>query len=348
MNFAFTADQLLFRDTVRDFLTAECSPADVRTLAAGEGRSSTRWGKLAELGLTGLTVPEAQGGLGLGLVDLVLIAEEAGRAALPEPLIDQIGIVVPLLARFADKPEVAAILEGITAGTTKVAIGHPADPYVADAADADWLILGQGDAVHLVSADKVGLTPETSVDPLRRIAAVRWTPDNTTLLSDVPGLWGSVLDHGALCASAQALGLAQTMVDLAADYARTRSQFGKPIGSFQAVKHHLASVQVAIEFAKAPVYKAAFSLAQGLPRAARDIAQGRIAAIDAAASAARTAIQVFGAMGYTYEVDLHFFMKRAWALAGVWGDRHFHVARLQHLVLSDDAPIGADATFGPK
>ncbi|RJF88268.1 acyl-CoA dehydrogenase [Oleomonas cavernae] len=345
MNFAFTADQLLFRDTVRDFLAAECTPADVRTLAAGEGRSAARWGKLAELGLTGLTVPEAQGGLGLTLVDLVLIAEEAGRAALPEPLIDQIGIVVPLLARFTHRPEVAAVLEGIAAGTVTVAVGHPADPYVADAADADWLLLGRDDALHLVPRGKVTLTQEVSVDPLRHIAAVAWAPDNTTLLGE--GL-DDLLDHGALCASAQALGLAQAMVELAADYARTRSQFGKPIGSFQAVKHHLASVQVAIEFAKAPVYKAAFSLAQGLPRAARDIAHGRIAAIDAAAAAARTAIQVFGAMGYTYEVDLHFFMKRAWALAGVWGDRHFHVSRLQHLVLSDDAPTGADATFGPK
>ncbi|MFA5121047.1 acyl-CoA dehydrogenase family protein [Zavarzinia sp.] len=341
MNFAFTEDQLLFRDTVREFLAGECSPSHVRAAAAGEGRSAERYAKLVEMGLTGLTVPEAQGGLGLSLVDYVLIAEEAGRAALPEPLVDQIGIVVPLLIPYAGRAEIAAVLEGIAAGTTKVAIGHPCDPFVADAAGADLLLLGDGESLHLVPAAAVRLTVETSVDPLRRIAAVAWTPGNETLITTESGLWERALDLGSVAAAAQALGLAQTMVDLAADYARTRQQFGKPIGSFQAVKHHLASVQVAIEFAKAPVYKAAFTLAP------RDVSHGRVAAVDAAALAARTAIQVFGAMGYTYEVDLHFFMKRAWALAGTWGDRHYHLDRLARMVLSDDAAIGADATFAP-
>lgn len=339
MNFAFTEDQLLFRDTVRDFLAAECAPAQVREAAAGEGRSAARFDKLVDMGLTGLTVPEAQGGLGLGLVDYVLIAEEAGRAALPEPLVDQIGIAVPLLSRFAERPAVAAVLEAIATGATKVAIGHPMDPFVADAEGADWLILGKGDAVHLVPAASIALTAETSVDPLRRIASVEWQAGNDTVLSDQPGLWDEILDLGAIAMAAQGLGLAQTMVDLAADYARTRQQFGKPIGSFQAVKHHLATVQVAIEFARAPVYKAAFT------QRPRDVSHARIAVIDAAGAAARTAIQVFGAMGYTYEVDLHFFMKRAWALAGVWGDRHYHLDRMARMVLSDDAAIGADATF---
>ncbi|MDD3446960.1 MAG: acyl-CoA dehydrogenase family protein, partial [Zavarzinia sp.] len=225
------------------------------------------------------------------------------------------------------------------AGSTKVAIGHPADPFVADAAGADWLILGKGDAVHLVPASCVSLTSETSVDPLRRIACVEFQAGNDTLLTDGPGIWEEIRDLGAIAMAAQGLGLAQTMVDLAAEYARTRQQFGKPIGSFQAVKHHLASVQVAIEFARGPVYKAAFT------QRPRDVSHARIAVIDAAATAARTAIQVFGAMGYTYEVDLHFFMKRAWALAGVWGDRHYHLDRMARMVLSDDAPIGADATF---
>ncbi|MFZ2872787.1 acyl-CoA dehydrogenase family protein [Zavarzinia sp.] len=342
MKFAFTEDQLLFRDTVRDFLAAECGPAQVREIAAGDGRSPARWTKLVEMGLTGLTVPEAQGGLGLSLVDGVLIAEEAGRAALPEPLVDQIAIAAPLLAGFVDRADVAEILAGIAAGTVKIAAGHPLDPFVADAGEADYLLLGRDDALHLVPRDRVTLTAETSVDPLRRIAAVEWTPGNDTLLSSDPAVLGRMLDLGGLASAAQGLGLAQTMVDLAADYARTRQQFGKAIGSFQAVKHHLASVQVAIEFARAPVYKAAFTLGP------RDISHARVAVIDAAASAARTAIQVFGAMGYTYEVDLHFFMKRAWALAGVWGDRHYHLARLSRMVLSDDAALGADGTFADK
>lgn len=342
MNFAFTEDQLLFRDTVRDFLAGECSPAQLRETAGGTGRSAARWQKLVEMGLTGLTIAEERGGLGLGLVDYVLIAEEAGRAGLPEPLIDQIGIAAPLLGDFAGRADVAGVLAGIAAGTLKVAVGHPGDPLVADADEADYLLLGRDGVLHLVPRERVSLTAETSVDPLRRIAAVQWTPGPDTRLSGEAGVLDRFLDLGALAAAAQGLGLAQTMVDLAADYARMRQQFGKPIGSFQAVKHHLATVQVAIEFARAPVYKASFTLRP------RDISHARIAVIDAAALAARTAIQVFGAMGYTYEVDLHFFMKRAWALAGVWGDRHYHLDRLSRMVLSDDAAIGADGTFLDK
>ncbi|PWR17558.1 acyl-CoA dehydrogenase family protein [Zavarzinia compransoris] len=339
MNFAFTEDQLLFRDTVRDFLAAECGPAELRAAAAGTGRSAARWQKLADMGLTGLTVAEARGGLGLGLLDYVLIAEETGRVALPEPLIDQIGIAAPVLADFAARADVAAVLSGLAAGTCKVAAGHPDDPFVADAGEADFLLLGRDGVLHLVPRDRVVLTPETSVDPLRRIAAVDWAAGNETRLSGETGILDRFRDLGALAAAAQGLGLAQAMVDLAADYARTRQQFGKPIGTFQAVKHHLATVQVAIEFARAPVYKAAAT------QHPRDISHARIAVVDAAAAAARTAIQVFGAMGYTYEVDLHFFMKRAWALAGVWGDRHYHLDRLSRMVLSDDAAIGADGTF---
>jgi alkylation response protein AidB-like acyl-CoA dehydrogenase len=144
--------------------------------------------------------------------------------------------------------------------------------------------------------------------------------------------------------AAQCLGLTERMLTLAADYARERVQFGKPIGSYQAVKHHLASVAVKLEFARPVVYAAVTRLEGIDARTEACASHAKLAAADAAELAARTAIQVHGAMGYSWELDLHFFMKRAWALAGAWGERGFHARRLQALVCSKLA-LGPDQTF---
>jgi alkylation response protein AidB-like acyl-CoA dehydrogenase len=135
------------------------------------------------------------------------------------------------------------------------------------------------------------------------------------------------------------------MITLAAEYAKERVQFGKPIGSYQAIKHHLASVQVKLEFARPVVYAAVTRAADLDPRAAATASHAKLAAGDAAELAARTAIQVHGAMGYSWELDLHFYMKRAWALQGAWGDRSFHARRVQSLVCGGALALGPDQTF---
>ena len=143
----------------------------------------------------------------------------------------------------------------------------------------------------------------------------------------------------------QLLGLAQRMLDLSVDYAAQRKQFGKPIGSFQAVKHHLADVATALEFAKPVLYRAAYALAHNEPNAAVWVSQARLASCEASWLAARHGIQVHGAMGYTWEVDLQMFMKRAWALDNAWGDRALHKTRVAEYVLSGAAPLGCGHTF---
>jgi alkylation response protein AidB-like acyl-CoA dehydrogenase len=158
-------------------------------------------------------------------------------------------------------------------------------------------------------------------------------------------LWSESMERGVLFSAAQLVGLAQAMINMAVAYAKERKQFGQAIGSFQAVKHHLATAQVAIEFARPAVYKAAYAVTRDIASAGAAVSHAKIAAGDAAMTASKIAIQVHGAMGYTFEVDLHLWMKRAWALIGAFGDRNFHMERVAGFVLDPKAPLGADNTF---
>ncbi|MFM7028269.1 MAG: acyl-CoA dehydrogenase family protein [Chakrabartia sp.] len=309
MNMLFTEDQLTLADTIRDYLAGTHGPEVLRRLDIDGNRDPAIWQGLVDMGLTGLLVPEAQGGLGMGLVDAALIAAECGRACLAEPLVDTAFVAVPwLLAQGKTQG-----LEDIVAGTRQIALPHAINPWVAD---------GEGAALQ-------------SVDPLRNLSAAN---DGAT---DDPYL----LDLGALMAAAQLVGLADAMLAQAVDYAKIRTQFGQPIGAFQGLKHQLASCSVAIEFAKPVVWRAAQALADGIESASVHVSHAKVAATDAAMLTAETAIQTHGAMGYTYEVDLHFWMKRSWALAGAWGSRAFHLRRVDAAVLGGSLPIGPEQTF---
>ena len=155
----------------------------------------------------------------------------------------------------------------------------------------------------------------------------------------------AALNRGALGSAAQALGLAQRMIDLSVQYTSERQQFGVAIGTFQAVKHHMANVAVRLEYAKAPVHRAAYAVANGQANAALAVSHAKLGACEAANLAAKNSIQVHGAMGYTWEVDLHIFMKKAWALTNTWGDAGFHKTRIAEAIFADDANLGAGATF---
>ena len=158
-------------------------------------------------------------------------------------------------------------------------------------------------------------------------------------------LWAGALNRASIAIAAQLLGLAQRMLDLGIDYAAQRKQFGKPIGSFQAVKHHLADVAVRIEFAKPVVFRAAYALQREQPRHAVHVSHAKVAAAEAALLSARKSIQVHGAMGYTWEADLQMYMKRAWSLDTAWGDRAYHKARIAQFILAEGAALGPGETF---
>jgi len=347
MHFAFTEQQLEFRDAVRQVLAKECTTDAVRAAYDAPLARSPRWATLADLGVAGLTVPEPHGGLGLGLVDLVPLVEEAGRVALPEPLATTTGIAAPLLADLdaagtADA-RIGPWLDGVAAGDLAVAVADgrwPGAP-VAGADGADLLLLvaygADGRELHGVDASSVTVTPVPSLDPTRRLGAPVWAPSPDTVLVSGDRAEAHLATTGARAAvvtGAELLGLADAMISLTAAYAKDRHQFGVPIGSFQAVKHLLAGAQVLLEFARPVVYGAAWALDTGSPDASRAASVAKAYASDAATEAARVSLQVHGAIGYTWECDLHLFLKRTWALAEAWGSADDHRARLLDSLLA--------------
>jgi alkylation response protein AidB-like acyl-CoA dehydrogenase len=300
VRFAFTDDQLAFRDAVRELLERECTAAHVRGAWTNPtGRVPGLWDQLAEMGVVGMLLPEDRGGLGLAMVDLVLILEETGRCALPEPIVETAAFGAGLLG---------------DAGPT-LATGHTLVPW-ADTADVIVTAAGR------FARTDAQLVARESVDGARRMFEVRGEPE------PVEGAaLAAAFVRGVVGTAAQQCGLAQRMLDLTASYAKERRQFGVPIGSFQAVKHHLANARIALEFARPLVYRAAVTLDHA------HASMAKYKADEAALVTARAALQCHGAIGYTTEYDLHLYMKRAWVLARSMGDAPFHRGRVAEAIL---------------
>ncbi len=349
MDFSFGEDPLLLQSTLRDFLAKECTPAVVRALWASEsGHSPELWARLAAQGVPGVLVPEAQGGLGLDECSAVLLFEEAGRAALPGPLIETAAVAAPLLSGLGDEARWGPWLARIAAGEAIAAVADPTRPLVGDAHLADLLILLHGDEVHAVPPAGVALTRQPANDPGRRLFSVAWTPAAKTRLA--AGAAGQTLvaaahDRGALAAAAELCGAGERLVELAARYAGQRHQFGRPIGAFQALKHLLATVKVKLEYARPALQRAAWSLARGAPGRSSHVSMAKLLAGEAALQAARAALQVHGAIGYTWEQDLHIWMRRAWSLETAWGSGAFHRGRVGQSILAPGARLGPGETF---
>ena len=350
MDFTFNDDQLAFREAISRFLMTEAAPEMLRDVwETDAGRSPELRNKIASQGLTALSVPESCGGLGMDDVAWSLMTQELGYYAIPDSLADTAYIAAGLLAGLAEGTAGRSdALAQIAAGSIRVAVGHPVNPLVADAHLANQLLLAHGDEVHLVPRALVDVIATPSIDASRRLSQVVWEPGSATRVAAGEAgraLWADTVNRGALAVAGQSLGLAQRMLDLSVDYVAQRKQFGKPIGSFQAVKHHLADVATRIEFAKPVLYRAAHALASAAADAPVHVSHARLACAEAAWLAARHGIQVHGAMGYTWEVDLQMFMKRAWALDASWGDRAFHKSRVAGFVLADGAPLAPGQTF---
>ena len=335
MHFAFTEDQQAINEAARSMLEETCQPADLRTMLA-EGRSfdETRWDQVVAMGLPGMLAPVDCGGLGLGMADFIAIAEAAGYVALPEPLVELAGITVPLLAMVDGAGERlrAAI------GGEYVALVHPANPHVTHCDRAKHFVFADGMQTRLVDRSDVTIEPLDGFDALRPLSRVSIAAGGEA----VEGAHRTA-DRGALLAAAQMVGIGQRCIDMAVAYAKERTQFGKAIGTYQAVKHLAADAQVAIEFARPVVYAAAAEFDQATLASRARIAHAKIAAGEAADLATRNALQIFGAMGYTREADLHFWLKRAHGLHRTWGTVADHMATVAERIAA--LPTGADTTF---
>ena len=319
MRFSWSQDQQAFSDAVRELLAKEATPLVVRAAWDAPPGHLDRgvWDSLDAMGVLAVLVPEAAGGLGLDETFLVPILEEAGRVALPHPIVETAMVAAPLLG--AGIGMIASDLGG---------------PLVPCAADADRILLHQGDTLAVTDGDAVELTAATTVDGARRAATLS-TPRHPEVLTDDPAVIALALDRGALGTAAMLVGLGQAMLDLTVDYVSQRQQFGVPIGSFQAVKHHLTNAALALEFARPAVARAAWSVAQSTPTRARDVSMAKAMASDAAELVGRQALQCHGAIGYTVEADLPLYLNRTWALARAWGDTAHHTDRVTHALEAD-------------
>ena len=320
MDFLPTEDQEALRAGVREICSDLFPREKVGELAAsGAGFDPALWATLTELGVFGLRLPESEGGLGMGLADAVLVFEELGRALVPGPLVGTI---------------LAAGLPGLTVGAPVGIIDLDAEEpgrslLIEHPATLTHLIVLEGNEARLVDAADLQTTPVAiPTDPLTPLGTTRSLPAGTPLTGDA-GSAGTWRLEGAVLTAALETGLAMATVDIAVQYAKEREQFGRIIGSFQAVKHILADMHVRAQIASVAVHGAAVTL--DFPEVGsgeRAVSSAKILADEAANLNAKAGIQVHGGMGFTWEVVMHYYLKRGWVHQTQFGDIDTHTDAL--------------------
>lgn len=313
MKFALDEQQRDFAASIDAALGAADVPGAVRAWAQGDTAPGRKvWSALTDLGVTALAVPERYDGIEAHPVDLVVALERLGRWNVPGPVAESIAVAPVLLA---NDDRSAALAAGELIATVAL---PPAAPRAVNADFAGLTLLAQDGQVGDAAAGEA----HESVDPTRRLFDVTLAGD--TRDADVARAY----EYGALATAAQLVGAGQAMLDMSVEYAKQRSQFGRVIGSYQAIKHKLADVHIAVELARPLVYGAALSLADGSPDTARDVSAAKAAASDAALLAARSSLQTHGAIGFTSEHDLSLWLLRVQALHSAWGDPTSHRRRV--------------------
>ncbi|MFD8437187.1 acyl-CoA dehydrogenase family protein [Streptomyces microflavus] len=335
MRFLLDDEQREFARSLDALLTAADTPAVVRGWAAGDhGPGLTLWRRLADAGVFALAVPEAYGGVGPLPVETAVAFVELGRHGVPGPLVESVAAGV--LLGGAGGPAAEEWLPGIASGTAVVSLALEGyGPYALDADVADAVLTVTGDELRLTrgagrATGPGGSTggrpaptgpgaPTVSVDPARRL--FRPEPGGEVVAAG-PGVREAARAAGTwatFATAAQALGCGEALLRATVAYVKQRTQFGVPVGSFQAVKHRLADTLLGLEFARPLLYGAAVELADGAPGAGAAVAAAKVAAGEAGYAAARTALQLHGAVGYTEELDLAWWLRRARPLRDAWG-----------------------------
>lgn len=323
MDFQPTEDQKALRDGIRSFCEGQVPNERYPELEKTKGFDRALWGELAEMGIFSLRLPESEGGVGLGYADSVLVFEELGRRLVPGPLV---------WTQLA-----AGLVDGAADGTTVVGgldlIGSNAGPHLVEHLESlDALIVLRADGVYRVDPRALKGEPvEFPLDPLTPVHHVADLPQGEKI-ADAARAARLRLEGAALVAGQQ-LGVAEGALDLANEYAKGREQFGRTIGSFQAVKHMLAEMFVRQEAARAGAYNGGATLdAPEVADVERAVAAAKITAGEAAIRNGRSCIQVHGGMGFTWEVLAHYYFKRAWVLENLFGTQDEHAERIAELL----------------
>ena len=361
MDFGFTPEQEMLRASVRKLLADHCPPALPRAMMADPtGDDPALWRALADLGLVGILVPSEHGGQGGTLLDLVPVLEEMAATMMPGPFFAATLLGGLTLASAADPAQRAALLPAIADGTHRAAlvlsVAHGPEvpavtlgaepvgdgvrlrgevPFVMDAQAASLLVVPvrtpAGPTLLALAADTAGvaITQARTVDMTRRLCTVALdvvVPHDGVLgkLGGAAPTLERVRRHASVALAVEALGVAQRALDLSVAYANDRKQFGRPIGSFQAVKHKCVDMMVGIETARSLVYYAAWAVTEHAADTASAVAMAKAYASDVATTVTSEAIQVHGGIGFTWEHDLHLYHRRALAISAAFGSPVAH------------------------
>jgi alkylation response protein AidB-like acyl-CoA dehydrogenase len=337
MQFGLNESQQILKNNARKFFATECPMAEVRRLMeTPTAYDPGLWKKMADQGFLGIIFPEEYGGLRLGKVELSLLMEEMGRALVPGPYFSTIAAAAMIDACGTDeqkKQYLTPICHGQARATLALVDGENGEKlFVADAEVADYIVIATKDQVYVVRSGAPGLEiePMHGMDLTRKIYAVRFK-DGESL--GHPDRSERALDIATMALSVEMVGGMQRVLDLAVEYAKTRKQFGKPIGQFQAVQHPLADSYLETESARSAAYYAAWTLDDGSPDASTAVSVAKMYASDAARNVGNRGIQVQGGMGFTWENDAHLFYRRFKASETALGDATYHRERIARLVI---------------
>jgi alkylation response protein AidB-like acyl-CoA dehydrogenase len=366
VDFGFSEEQEMLRQSARALLEKECPSAVVRKLMDDErGLDPALWKKMAELGWLGLVIPEKYGGGGLSYVDLVLVMEEMGRVVLPSPFIWTVMFAEAikrsasdnqksaLLAKIASGDLIATVAylepsalwsaDGIAMTARKDGAGYVLNGtklFVNDAHIADCMLVAartqetgnRGITLFALEAKRTGMaiTRLTAMDQTRKLAQVTFT-DVKASASDIVGEPGNgwdtlskVIDRGKVMLAGEMMGGAQKVLEMTVDYARVRVQFGRPIGSFQAVQHKCANMMIDVESAKSASYYASWAVSNEVNEAPLAAALAKAAASDAFRRVSAEGIQLHGGIGFTWDHDMHLYFKRAKSSEFTFGDANWN------------------------
>ena len=384
MDFGFSEEQEMLRQSVREFLEAECPMSYVRQMMEDErGFSDDQWRKMAELGWTGLIVPEQYGGAGLNMVDMVVVLEEMGKVVFPGPFLASAilgGIAIDLGGSDAQKQR---WLPGLADGSVRATLAQveesgrwdaqgiqlPAKAagtgftlsgtklFVHDAHNADVLVVpvrtgGSGpDGITMLLVERkakgVGVRVLKTMDQTRKLCEVTFdgvAVGADAVLGQVGAGWAlldRLVDRAKVALCAEMCGGAQKVLEMSVEYAKVREQFGKPIGSFQAIQHKCANMMVQVESAKSATYYAAWAVANDVPEAHLAACMAKAYTSDAYRFVSAEGIQIHGGIGFTWEHDMHLYFKRAKGSEVTFGDATYNRELVAQVVL--DAPESATA-----
>ncbi len=386
MDFGFSEEQEMLRQSAREFLNSECAMPYVREMMENDrGYSEDQWKKMADLGWVGLIIPEEFGGAGLNMVDMVVVLEEMGRAVMPGPFFasailggmaialggsaEQKQRYLPDLATGKIKATLAQVeesgrwdAEGIALPAKAAGKGFAISGtklFVHDAHNADVLVVPvrtggagtDGITMLLVDAKAKGVSIRLlkTMDQTRKLCEVQFdgvSVGSDSVLGQVGQGWpllDRLIDSAKVAMCAEMCGGAQRVLEMSVEYAKVREQFGKPIGSFQAIQHKCANMMVQVESAKSATYYAAWAVANDVPEAHLAACMAKAYCSDAYRFVAAEGIQIHGGIGFTWEHDMHLYFKRAKGSEVTFGDATWNRELVAQVVLDQPEGVAAQA-----